>query len=80
MDYDGHSQATGQLRAEPARAHTVIVRWWHDDPGDSLRCRGTVRSIAGEQLGSFDELDGLVALLRRLVIPADQSASDGGPV
>lgn len=80
MDDDGISQATGQLRAEPARAQTVIVRWWHDDPRDPFHCRGTVRSIAGEQLGSFDEFGELVALLQRLVLPAGQSAPDGGTV
>lgn len=66
MDHDGPRQAKEQLRAEPARARTVIVRWWHDDPP---RCRGTVRSLDGEQLGKFDGLDGLIALVRTLVAP-----------
>lgn len=74
MDHDGPNEATDQLRAEPARARTVIVRWWHDDPGDPLRCRGTIRSIEGEQLGSFDDLEGLIRLVRRLVAPDPSDA------
>lgn len=69
MDHDGPRQATEQLRAEPARARTVIVRWWLDDPRDPLRCRGTVRSIEGAQLGSFDDLESLIVLVRSLVAP-----------
>lgn len=80
MDDDDHSQANGQLRVEPARARTVIVRWWHDDPRDPLHCRGTVRAITGEPLGSFDEFGELVALLRRLVMPPGPSAPDDGAV
>lgn len=66
MDHDGPREATRQLRNRPVRARTIVVRWWHDDPHDPLRCRGTVRSIDSEQLGSFDDLDGLLALVRGL--------------
>lgn len=63
MGNDGPQHSAERAGSDPSRASTAFIRWWHADRSDPQSCRGTLRSLDGEPLGSFDGMDGLFALL-----------------
>jgi len=56
-------------------ASTVVVRWWCEQPRASdaeadRSTRGTVLDVHRNRIADFSGIDGLVALLRRLITDA----------
>jgi hypothetical protein len=72
VDADGTDQPQSTPSRRNAVARTLLVRCWIEPTADaSPRLRGTVSELSGEQLGAFETLPGLAALLRRILAPID---------
>lgn len=65
MDDDGFPQPDPESAAAARRARTLVIRWWPvGEPAGGRRTRGTVRDIGGLAIGSFDNFEDMVELLR----------------